>query len=309
MKALVTGISGQDGWYLARRLLELGYEVIGASHREAGTIDVAGARVRVEVMPLDDAAAIERVIADHKPDEMYNFAARASSAQLFDDALATAEINGVAIARMLEAIRKHSPATRFCQASSSELFAGATATPQDESTPRAPLNAYGAAKAFADHLVAAYRASYGVFACSAILYPHESPRRPPHFLVRKVTNAAAAIKAGRMQTIALGDLSAVRDWGYAVDTVEAMRRMLQRPSPRDYVIATGVPHTVRDVCEIAFAHVGLDYRAHVVTDPTLVRAAEQVTRIGNPARAREELEWTPSLTFDQLIGYMVDSEP
>jgi GDPmannose 4,6-dehydratase len=309
-RALITGIAGQDGWYLARRLRELGVEVIGTSHRgELASIDIDGAPIRVVTMPLDDAAAIERVIADVRPDELYNFAARASSAQLFDDPLATADINGVAIARMLEAIRKHSPATRFCQASSSELFVGASTSPQDETTPRAPLNAYGAAKAFADHLVAAYRASHGLFACSAILFPHESPRRGPHFLVRKVTRAAAQANRGKLEQLTLGDLSAVRDWSYAVDTVEAMRRMLQRSEPCDYVLASGEAHTVREVCELAFGHVGLDYRAHVVTDPTLVRAPEPVPRIGNPARARRDLEWAPTLTFAELIGYMVDSEP
>lgn len=308
--ALITGIHGQDGWYLARRLLDLGYRVIGTTHERdrAGSIVIDGRGVAVAAVDLTDMAEVEDVIRNQRPAEVYNFAARASSAQLFDDPLATAEINGVAVARLLEAIRRHHPAARFCQASSSEIFAGVTVSPQDEATPRLPLNAYGAAKAFADHLVAAYRSACGMFACSAILYPHESPRRPVHFLVRKVARAAARTAAGLQDKIALGDLAAVRDWGYAPDAVEAMRRMLQQPEARDYVIATGEPHTVEDVCEAAFAHVGLDWRRHVVIDEHLRRASEGVLRVGNPARARAELNWTPSLTFAQLIGHIVDSD-
>jgi GDPmannose 4,6-dehydratase len=307
--ALITGIRGQDGWYLARRLGELGHRVIGTTHQAAaaGAIAIAGRDVPVIAVDPGDAAQVEAVIRDVRPDEVYNFAARASSAQLFDDPLATADANGVAVARWLEAIRRHHPAARFCQASSSEIFAGAATSPQDEATPRQPLNAYGAAKAFADHLVAAYR-TCGVFACSAILYPHESPRRPVHFLVRKVAHAAARIAAGLADTIALGDLSAVRDWGYAPDTVEAMRLMLVRPEPRDYVIATGAPHTVEDVCAAAFGRVGLDWRRHVATSEQLVRAPEAVARVGDPARARRELNWAPSLTFTELIGHIVDSD-
>jgi len=308
--ALITGIRGQDGWYLARRLLELGYRVIGTSHQRdhAGSIAIDGQDVPVVAVDLGDLASIEDVIRRERPDEIYNFAARASSAQLFDDPLATADINGVAVARLLEAIRRERPEARFCQASSSEIFAGAAVSPQDETTPVQPINAYGAAKAFADHLIAAYRRSCGLFACSAILYPHESPRRPVHFLVRKLAHAAARVAAGLEDRIAIGDLSAVRDWGYAPDTVEAMRRMLQQAEPRDYVIATGQPHTVQDVCEAAFAHVGLDWRRHVVVDDQLVRGPEAALRIGDPSRARAELNWAPSLTFAQLIGHIVDSD-
>jgi GDPmannose 4,6-dehydratase len=308
--ALITGIRGQDGWYLARRLLGLGYRVVGTTHDPgaAGAIAIDGRDAPVIALDLLDMAQVEDAVQRHAPDEIYNFAARASSAQLFDDPLATAEINGVAVGRLLEAIRRHRPAARFCQASSSEVFAGAAASPQDETTPRLPVNAYGAAKAFADHLVAAYRHSCGLFACSAILYPHESPRRPVHFLVRKVAHAAARIAAGLEHTIALGDLGAVRDWGYAADAVEAMRRMLQQPVPRDYVVATGQPHTVGEVCEAAFARVGLDWRRHVAVDDQLRRAPDGVLRVGDPLRARAELNWAPSLTFAELIGHIVDSD-
>jgi GDPmannose 4,6-dehydratase len=302
--ALITGISGQDGWYLARRLLGLGYSVVGTTHRRdaAGSIDIEGRAVPMVYVDLGDVAQIEAAVQAHAPDEIYNLGCRSSSAQLFDDPLATADINGVAVARWLEAIVRHRPSAKFCQASSAEVFAGATTTPQSEDTLRVPLNAYGAAKAFGDHLVAAYR-TRGVFACSAILYPHESPRRPLHYLVHKVTNAAA-----RKQQVKLGDLSAVRDWGFAPDVVEAMRLMLQAQAPRDYVIATGEGHTVQDVCDAAFAHVDLDWRAYVVVEEGLRRGAEPITRIGDSRRARTDLAWAPSLTFRELIGHLVNSD-
>lgn len=307
--ALITGVSGQDGWFLARRLLGLGYRVIGTTHRRdaAGALDVDGHGIPVVALDLGDLEQIEELVRREQPDELYNVAARASSAQVFDDPIATADINGVAVARLLEGIQRHSPATRLCQASSAEVLIGASVSPQDEATPRMPLNAYGAAKAFADHLVAAYR-TRGVFACSAILYPHESARRSTHFLVRKVTRAAACIAAGKESGVVVGDLGAVRDWGYAPDTIEAMRLMLQQAEPRDYVIATGKAHTVREVCEVAFAHVGLDWRSHVVVDEKLVRAPDRVPRIGNPARAKAELGWAPTLNFEALVRHLVDAE-
>jgi len=302
--ALITGVGGQDGWYLARRLLDLGYQVIGTtSRRDAGsTIAIGDRQVPLIHVDMSSTSSIEDALRTHLPDELYNLGCRSSSAQLFDDPLATADINGVAVVRFLEAIHHHSPQTRFCQASSAEVFQGATTSPQDETTAKAPLNAYGAAKAFADHMVAAYR-THGVFACSAILYPHESLRRPLHYLVRKVTHAAA-----QEQQVVVGDLTAVRDWGYAPDYVEAMRLMLQAAEPRDYVVATGEAHTVADVCETAFAHAGLDWRSHVVVDDKLKRNPETVRRIGNPARARADLGWAPSLNFTEMIGHLVDSD-
>jgi GDPmannose 4,6-dehydratase len=308
--ALITGIGGQDGYYLAARLCELGYSVVGTSHRPdaAPTIQVGDRSVPVRPLDLGSAAAIDEIVRDERPDEIYNLAARASSAQLFDDPLATADINGVAVARLLEAIRRHSPGTRFCQASSREVFAGTDQVPQDETTPRTPLSAYGSAKAFADHLVAAYRSNHALFACSAVLFSHESPRRPPHFVVRKVTQAAARARAGGRETVSIGDLGAVRDWGYAPDYVEAMRRMLRQSDPRDYVIASGVAHTVQDVCETAFAHVGLDWRRTLRVDDELKRPPDRVPAVGNPARARAELDWQPSLDFKQMIAQMVDAE-
>jgi GDPmannose 4,6-dehydratase len=309
MKVLVTGIRGQDGWYLAQQMLAAGNTVVGTTH-EAGPpdLDVGGQRVPLVQLDLADVTQIDRVIATVQPDAVFNYAARASSAQLFDDPLGTAAINGVAVAGLLEAIRRHDPRIRFCQASSSEIFAGTQVSPQDETTAVVPLNAYGAAKAFADHLVAAYRQTHGLFACSAVLYPHESPRRPVHFLVRKVARAAARIRAGVETSVTLGDLDAVRDWGYAPDYVDAMRRMLQAPEPRDYVLGSGQGHTVRQVCEIAFGHVGLDWQAHVAVDQDLKRAPERAPRIGNAARARRELGWQPTVSFSQLIAMLVDLE-
>jgi GDPmannose 4,6-dehydratase len=309
MKVLVTGISGQDGWYLAQQALAAGDTVVGAAvETDVTAIDVGDRRVPLVHLDLADPAQIQRVVAEVAPDAIFNFAARASSAQLFDDPLATAAINGVAVGAFLEGIRQHDPRIRFCQASSSEIFAGTTVSPQDETTPVAPTNAYGAAKAFADHLIAAYRHTHGLFACSAILYPHESPRRPPHFLVRKVARAAARIAAKLESSVALGDLDAVRDWGYAPDYVDAMRRMLQAPAPGDYVLASGQGHTVRQVCEAAFGHVGLDWRAHVAVAQDLKRAPEQTARIGNPARARRVLGWQPTVDFSRLIAMLVDLE-
>jgi len=309
-RALVTGIFGQDGSYLALRLSQLGYSVLGTTHRSDApptcrVLDREFPVLRVDLASTDEVDALVR---NERPDDIFNLAARASSAQLFDDAIASAEINGVAVARFLEAIRRHSPGTRFCQASSREVFAGTDRSPQDETTPRAPLSAYGAAKAFGDHLVAAYRSTFGLHVCSAILYSHESPRRPPHFLVRKVTQAAARARAGSGIGVSLGDLGAVRDWGYAPDYVEAMRLMLQQGEPRDFVIATGVPHTVEDVCAAAFGHVGLDWRQHVRVDDKFKRAPDRVMAIGNSARARAELGWRPTLDFEAMIAEMVEAE-
>jgi GDPmannose 4,6-dehydratase len=309
-RALITGVSGQDGWYLAQQLLASGYAVWGTTHRQPAPaeLDIDGSRIPLRVLDLSSMQQVQALIREVQPDEIYNLAARASSAQLFDDPLGTTDVNGVGVARLLQAIDQSGIRIKFCQASSSEVFAGAEHSPQDEATGRAPLNAYGAAKAFADHLVAAYRSSRGVFACSAILYPHESPRRSPHFLVRKVTRAAARIHAGMAHSVTVGDLEAVRDWGYAPDYVDAMRRILQAPDARDYVVASGHGHTVREVCDLAFGHVGLAWRAHVVVDPHLTRPPERVPRIGNAARARAELGWRPTIDFRQLIIDLVEFE-
>jgi len=307
--ALITGISGQDGWYLAKRLLELGHPVVGTTHRpDIPEVDISGIRVPVLALLPGDTTKIEELLRAQRPAMVFNLAARASSAQLFDDPLATADVNGVSVARWLEAIRQVTPTTRFCQASSSEVFAGVSTSPQDETTTLRPLSAYGAAKAYADHLVAAYRSAHGLFACSAVLFSHESSRRPNHFLMRKVANAAARIARGLEQQLVLGDLDATRDWGFAGDYVEAMRLMLAADEPRDFVIATGDAHTVRDVCEVAFGHVGLDWQRFVKVDETLKRPPDPVSRVGNAARARRELGWEPRMGFQQLVTSLVDAD-
>lgn len=307
-RILITGISGQDGWYLAKRLIELGHDVLGTTHRPGIIhLDVQGRPVPLLQLEPCDAARMQEVLRTEQPAAVFNLAARASSAQLFDDPIATALVNGVSVAHWLEAIRRESPGTRFCQASSSEVFAGAATSPQDESSPVRPLSAYGAAKAYADHLVAAYRSTYGLFACSALLYSHESPRRPSHFLMSKVTRAAARIERGLDERVTLGDLDATRDWGYAADYVDAMRRMLAANEPRDFVIASGELHTVREVCELAFAHVGLDWRRHVEIDERFKRRPDPVPRVGNVSRARAELGWVPTCSFAQLVTLLVDA--
>jgi len=309
-RALITGIGGQDGWYLAQLLLDRGYAVVGTTHRQSASPALSVGNLNVELLYLDitDTDQVSEHIRSSRYDEVYNLAARASSAQLFDDPLATAEVNGVAVARILEAIRLHSPTTRFCQASSSEVFAGSTDSPQSELTLRTPLSAYGAAKAFADHLVAAYRSEYGLFACSAILFSHESPRRPKHFLVRKVTHAAAHAAVGQPDEVAVGDLDSVRDWGFAGDYVRGMWRILDSSTPEDFVLATGEGHTVRDVCDTAFSHVDLDWAEYVRIDSTLARRRDPVARIGNAQKARKLLGWKPDMQFEELIHRMVDAD-
>jgi GDPmannose 4,6-dehydratase len=251
-------------------------------------------------------------VADHMRTftytEIYNLAARASSAQLFDDPLTTADVNGVAVARILEAIRRYSPTTRFCQASSSEVFAGSAESPQSETTMRAPLSAYGAAKAFADHLVAAYRSTHGLHASCAILFSHESPRRAKHFLVRKITHAAACVAQGRQDHVAVGDLDSIRDWGFAGDYMKGMWQIVQSPNPDDFILATGEGHTVREVCETAFSYVGLDWLEHVRVDPALSRLRDPVPRIGDSRKAQKLLGWAPDMHFTDIIHHMVDAD-
>lgn len=308
--ALITGIWGQDGWYLAELLLRSGYAVTGTTHRTDvdPIMNVGGHNVPIVNLDLTNMDQVERLVESHQFDEIYNLASRASSTQLFDDPIATSEVNGVAVARFLESVKNHSPATRFCQASSSEVFAGSDRTVQDESTPRIPRNAYGAAKAFGDHLVSAYRMTYGLFACSAVLFSHESPRRSPHFVVRKITRAAARVAAGQPSQVTLENLVSSRDWGYAPDYADAMRRMLQSEVPRDYVIATGEAHTVQDVCETAFGYVEVDWRDHVAVSDRPQRDPDRVVRVGDSRRAAADLGWAPTLDFTQMIIEMVDAD-
>jgi len=311
-RALVTGVNGQDGSYLAELLIERGYEVIGWVREDAGERlgRIQHIRSRLEIVrgSLLDDALLRRVLAKYRPSEVYNFAARASSSQLLTDPTLTAEYNGLAVVRLLEAIRAVDPGIRFCQASSSEMFGTVTESPQSELTPFRPRNPYGVAKLFAHGMVGTYRENFGVFGCSAILFNHESPRRGPEFVTRKITMGVARIRAGQARALPLGDLDVTRDWGFAGDYVRAMWQMLQAEVADDYVVATGVSHSVREFCDLAFGHVGLDYRAYVQTDPRAQRAPESMPFVGDASKAGRELGWQPSMSFEQLVRTMVDAD-
>jgi GDPmannose 4,6-dehydratase len=307
--ALITGLRGQDGSYLAEHLLAKGYRVIGTSHVASCSFRLheLGVEVEVEQLDLSSTVSVKHVIEKVRPDEVYNLAARSSSAQLFDDPIATAEINGLAAVRFLEAIREVSPLTRFCQAASSEMFAGTDISPQDDSTPYRPINAYGAAKTFATNMVAAYRARHGQFATTAILFNHESPRRGMDYVTRKITHTVAKIALGQAKELILGSLDSYRDWGFAGDYARAMWLMLQQQTPEDFVIATGEIHSVREFCEVAFSHVGLNYLDFVRIDPQWARRAETIKLCGDPTKIKH-IGWQPSVGFEGLVRMMVDAD-
>jgi GDPmannose 4,6-dehydratase len=310
--AIITGITGQDGSYLAEFLLARGYTVVGLVRPESpGQYDrLAAVREQIDLVQVSllDQSRLQSIIEEHRPQEIYNFAARASSSQLFVDPLLTSEFNGLAVVRLLELIRLTDPSIRFCQASSSEIFGNAEESPQNEKTPFRPRNPYGIAKLFAHSMVGSYRANHSVFACSSILFNHESPRRGLEFVTRKISMSVARIAAGLDSHLHLGSLDATRDWGYAPDYVHAMWLMLQAPSPDDYVLATGVSHSVEQLCEIAFRHAGLDYRNHVVQNPGTLRPKEATSLVGDSRKARGALNWRPTVTFEQLVCMMVDAD-
>lgn len=306
--ALITGVSGQDGSYLVELLDGLGYCVHGTSHRAEGTNLPGRLSVQMHQLDLADAAAIEDLVARVQPHEIYNLAARASSAQLFEDPILTAEINGLATVRFLEAIRRYAPATRFCQAASSEIFAGARVSPQNEYTEVAPINSYGAAKAYGLHMLRMYRSRYGLHAGVAILFNHESPRRSEHFVTRKISRAVAMIEAGLAGELVLGSLDSVRDWGFAGDYANAMYLMLQHERADDYVIATGKTHSVGDFCRIAFEYAGLNYQDYVKVDSSFVGRTELVELRGDPSRAEAQLGWRRQVDFVNLVKSMVDAD-
>ena len=308
--ALITGIKGQDGSYLAEFLLSKNYRVIGTMRDPEvdsdcvlapGTIEVIGAN-------LFDQGSFEHVLRKFAPDEFYNLAGRTFGTKLWTDPVLTGEINGLAVTRILEAIRKVSPKTRLCQASSSEVFGNANNEPQTEVTPFRPRNPYGAAKAYAHWIVQNYRQVHNLFACSSILFNHESPRRGPDFVTRKITVGVAKIKLGLESELRLGSLDARRDWGFAGDYVRAMWLMLQHATPDDYVIATGETHTVREFCDLAFASVGLDYRDYVQVDRANFRLPETTLLVGNPTKAKRLLGWVPTLSFPDLVQMMVAAD-
>ncbi|MEO8740564.1 MAG: GDP-mannose 4,6-dehydratase [Casimicrobiaceae bacterium] len=313
-KALITGISGQDGAYLARFLLEKGYAVYGLLARrssdslwrlrELGIVDA----VNIVDGDLTDLSSIDRALAASEATEVYNLGAQSFVATSWQQPLLTAQVTGVAAMNVLESIRRHDPKTRFYQASTSEMFGLIQRERQDESTPFHPRSPYGVAKLFAHWTTVNYRESFGMHASSGILFNHESPLRGIEFVTRKVTDAVARIKLGKQKELRLGNIDARRDWGFAGDYVEAMWLMLQQDKPDDYVIATGKTTTVRDMCRIAFEHVGLDHGQHVVIDRKFFRPAEVDVLLGNPAKARAALGWEAKTDIDALIRMMVDAD-
>ncbi len=311
-RALITGITGQDGSYLAELLLDEGYEVFGVVRR-ASTENFARIehlRRRVELVQADllDQLSLITVLQRLRPQEVYNLAAQSFVPTSWEQPMLTAEFNAVGVTRLLEAVRLVDRHIRFYQASSSEMFGKVREVPQSERTPFHPRSPYGVAKVYGHHITVNYRESYGLFACSGILFNHESPRRGKEFVTRKITDAVARIKFGQCDELRLGNLGARRDWGYAKDYVRAMWLMLQHEQPDDYVIATGEQHTVQEVAEIAFAHAGLDWRRYVREDPTLLRPAEVDQLIGDAAKARATLGWRPTVAFRELIEMMVDAD-
>jgi GDPmannose 4,6-dehydratase len=311
-RALITGITGQDGSYLAEFLLEKGYEVHGMVRRSSTETfqRLQGCRddISLHTGDLLDQRSLVDVMRECQPHEIYNLAAMSFVAASWNQPVLTAEFSGVGATRMLEAMREVAPEARFYQASSSEMFGQVLEVPQVETTPFYPRSPYGVAKVYGHFITVNYRESYDLFACSGILFNHESPRRGLEFVTRKVTHAAAAIKLGMQSELALGNLDAERDWGYAKDYVEAMWLMLQEDEPDDFVIATNETHSVRELVDIAFEQVGLDPSDYVRIDPKYMRPAEVEHLIGNPAKAKEKLGWEPRTSFEELVALMVESD-
>jgi len=310
--AVITGVTGQDGSYLAELLLAKGYEVIGVvrrtSHDSYERIGHLLDRVHIVAADLLDQHSLTTVIRDAKPDEVYNLAAQSFVPTSWNQPVLTGEFTALGVTRLLEAIRLAHPEARVYQASSSEMFGKAVETPQRESTPFYPRSPYGVAKTYGHWITVNYRESYRMFAVSGILFNHESPRRGLEFVTRKVSDAVARIKLGKADELRLGNLDSGRDWGFAGDYVEAMWRMLQQREPTDYVVGTGTMHTVRDLCAAAFGHVGLDWKKYVKIDPRFVRPAEVDTLLADASRAKQELGWTPRVTFEELVKMMVDAD-
>jgi len=311
-RALITGITGQDGSYLAELLLDKGYEVCGmvrrASTESYERIEHLRDRLTFAQADLLDQPSLTAALEQAQPDEVYNLAAQSFVPTSWTQPVLTAEFTAVGVTRLLEAIRSYDPTIRFYQASSSEMFGRVLETPQGETTPFYPRSPYGVAKVYGHYITVNYRESYGMYACSGILFNHESPRRGLEFVTRKVTDGVARIKLGLAEHLTLGNLDARRDWGFAGDYVDAMWRMLQQDEPEDYVVATGVTNTVGRLVELAFAHAGLDPGDHVKTDPALIRPAEVDLLVGDPSKAREKLGWEPAVDFEALVRMMVDAD-
>ncbi|MFT7517191.1 MAG: GDPmannose 4,6-dehydratase [Myxococcota bacterium] len=310
--ALITGISGQDGSYLAEHLLDLGYHVVGMMRRSAtpSTGRFAAIEDKLEIVAGDllDQSSLMRVVSDCQPDEIYNLAAQSFVHASFTEPIHTGEVTGLGVIRLLEAVRICAPEARFYQASSSEMFGDVFEVPQTETTPFHPRSPYGVAKVYGHWATINYRESYDMYACSGILFNHESPRRGLEFVTRKITDHVAAIACGEKDGIALGNLEARRDWGFAGDYVKAMHLMLQQDVPGDYVISTNETHSVREFCEVAFGRVGLDYEEFVSIDPRFYRPAEVELLLGDCAKAQENLGWSPEVSFNDLVEMMVDHD-
>ena len=310
--ALITGITGQDGSYLAEFLLDKGYRVVGVVRRSSAPNlwRIEHLLDRVELRPGDllDQLSLVRLIEEVQPDEFYNLAAMSFVPASWDTPLLTGEYNSQGVTRVLESIRQVKPDTRFYQASSSEMYGKVRAVPQSEDTPFHPRSPYGVSKVFGHYITVNYRESYGMFACSGILFNHESPRRGLEFVTRKVTDGVARIKLGLADSLPLGNLDARRDWGFAGDYIKAMWLMLQQSSPDDYVVATGETHPVRELVQIAFDRVGLDWEKYVRIDPRFLRPAEVDLLIGDPTKARTQLGWKQDVDFPGLVNMMVDAD-
>jgi len=311
-RALITGITGQDGSYLAELLLEKGYEVFGLTRRLSADNywRIRHLTDRLTLIPGDllDQLSLIRVLEKVRPQELYNLAAMSFVPASWDQPMLTGEFNSQGVTRVLEAVRVVDPKIRVYQASSSEMFGKVREVPQRETTPFYPRSPYGVSKVFAHYITVNYRESYNLFAVSGILFNHESPRRGLEFVTRKVTDGVAQIKRGKAKQLRLGNLDAHRDWGFAGDYVRAMWLMLQEPEAEDYVVSTGESHSVKELVEIAFSHVGLNWQDHVVLDPAFLRPAEVDHLIGDPAKAREQLHWKPTVDFKGLVKMMVDAD-
>ena len=311
-RAIIAGITGQDGSYLAELLLDKGYEVVGMVRRSSTPnlwrIEHLLDRVQLRTADLLDQLSMIRVIEEVRPHEFYNLAAMSFVPASWDQPMLTGEFNALGVTRILDAIRQVDTSIRFYQASSSEMFGKVRDVPQTEATPFYPRSPYGVAKAFGHHITVNYRESYDLFAVSGILFNHESPRRGLEFVTRKVSDGVARVKHGLIDSLLLGNLDARRDWGFAGDYVRAMWMMLQCDRPDDYVIATGTSHSVRDLVRLAFSHVGLEWEEWVRVDPNLLRPAEVDHLVGDASKARQNINWSPTVDFEQLVGRMVDAD-
>ena len=310
--ALITGITGQDGSYLAELLLEKGYQVFGVVRRTShhGYERIEHLLDQLEILPADllDQHSLTGVIQETKPDEVYNLGAQSYVPTSWTQPVLTGEFTALGVTRILEAVRLAHPEARFYQASSSEMFGKVVETPQRESTPFHPRSPYGVAKVYGHWITVNYRESYGMYAVSGILFNHESPRRGIEFVTRKVTDGVARIKLGLAEDLRLGNIDSQRDWGFAGDYVDAMWRMLQQSDPEDYVVGTGLTHSVRDLIKIAFAHVGLEWQSYVKQDPKFIRPAEVDILLADPSKAKVKLDWEPQVEFEEMIHRMVDAD-